>query len=130
MSGGDLHQTLLNCETQVWDALVSGDAEADSAALSEDFLGIYPDGFSGKAEHVGQMTGGPTVQHYALTDVRVMPLGKDHAAISYCADFVGLGQTDAARMYVTSIWRREAAGWINILSQDTPAGGQPGTDWV
>lgn len=126
----DLRETLLACETRVWEALVTGDAEADSAALSEDFLGIYPDGFSGKSDHVGQTGAGPGVQRYRLSEVRVIPLGADHAAISYAADFVGLGRTEERRMYVTSIWRRKGAGWINILSQDTPAGGQAGDDWV
>tara|TARA_R110002073_G_scaffold140173_1_gene290570 strand:+ start:67 stop:456 length:390 start_codon:yes stop_codon:yes gene_type:complete len=125
-----LHDTVLACESGVWEALVSGDIAADSAALAEDFLGIYPDGFSGKSDHIAQLTAGPSVQRYLLSDVRVLPLGAGHAAIVYCADFVGLGKTEASRMYVTSIWRHEAAGWINILSQDTPAGGVPGTDWV
>lgn len=125
-----LRDTLLACETRVWDALVTGDSASDSAALAEDFLGVYPDGFSGKADHVAPLATGPSVQRYSLSDVRIVPLGPDHAAIVYCADFVGFGKTEASRMYVTSIWRREAAGWINILSQDTPAGGTPGTDWV
>ena len=125
-----LRDTLLACETRVWDALVTGDSAADSAALAEDFLGVYPDGFSGKADHVAQLAAGPSVQRYSLSDVRIVPLGEDHAAISYCADFTGLGKTEASRMYVTSIWHRAGAGWINILSQDTPAGGVAGTDWV
>jgi len=125
-----LHEALLACESGIWEALVSGDIAADSAALAEDFLGIYPDGFAGKSDHIAQLTVGPSVQRYSLSEVRVVPLGARHAAISYCADFVGLGKTETSRMYVTSIWRREGAGWTNILSQDTPAGGRVGTDWV
>ena len=125
-----LRDTLLACETSVWEALVSGDASADGTALAEDFLGVYPDGFSGKADHVAQLAAGPSVQRYRLSDVRIVPLGPDHAAIVYCADFVGLGKKEASRMYVTSIWRAEDGRWINIHSQDTPAGGVAGVDWV
>ena len=125
-----LHEILLACESGIWEALVSGDIAADSAALAEDFLGVYPDGFSGKADHVAQLAAGPSVQRYRLSDVRIVPLGPDHAAIVYCADFVGLGKTEASRMYVTSIWRAEDGRWINIHSQDTPAGGVAGVDWV
>lgn len=125
-----LHDTLLACETGIWEALVKGDGSADSAALAEDFLGVYPDGFSGKADHVSQLAAGPTVRHYKLSDLHIIPLGPDHAAIVYCADFVGLGDDAASRMYVTSIWRAEGGRWINIHSQDTPAGGRAGVDWV
>jgi hypothetical protein len=41
-----------------------------------------------------------------------------------------LGSGNASRMYVTSIWQSEGGLWINIFSQDTPAGGRSGTDWV
>jgi len=125
-----LRDTLLACETRVWDALVTGDSAADSAALAEGFLGVYPDGFSGKADHVAQLAAGPSVRQYSLSDLRIIPLGPEHAAIVYCADYVGLGRDETSRMYVTSIWRAEGGRWINILSQDTPAGGVAGTDWV
>src|SRR5690606_14487082 len=52
---------LIACETAVWQALVSGDAEADRAALAADFLGVYPDGFAGRDAHAAQLSGGPTV---------------------------------------------------------------------
>jgi len=125
-----LRETLLACETGVWEALVKGDSAADSAALAEDFLGVYPDGFSGKAEHVAQLSAGPSVRQYKLSDLRIIPLGPKHAAIVYCADFVGLGKDGVSRMYVTSIWRAQAGRWVNIHSQDTPVGGSAGVDWV
>ena len=43
---------LAKCEEQVWEALVTGDQQADAAALDDSFLGVYPDGFSGKDAHV------------------------------------------------------------------------------
>ena len=121
MSG--LLDELLACETRVWEALVTGDAGADSAALSTDFLGVYPDGFAAKDSHTGQLSDGPTVLRYRLSQTRVMPLGPDHALLAYHAAYTRVGRGDSEEMYVSSIWRRDGAGWINVFSQDTPATG-------
>lgn len=116
---------LLACETRVWEALVTGDAAADAAALSADFLGVYPDGFAGKGDHAGQLADGPTVARFHLTDVQVKPLGADHALLAYCARYLRVGRAEEEEMYVSSIWRRSGEGWVNIFSQDTPATGIP-----
>lgn len=112
---------LQTCETQVWDALVRGDMQADSAALDAAFLGVYPDGFAGKDAHVAQLAKGPTVARFAISDTRVKALGGDFAVFSYRADYVRTGRTQIETMYVSSIWKRDGAGWINVFSQDTPA---------
>ena len=44
----ELLEELRLCEIEVWEALVRGDRQADDAALDDDFLGVYPDGFSEK----------------------------------------------------------------------------------
>ncbi|MGI3184424.1 DUF4440 domain-containing protein [Nioella aestuarii] len=118
-----LLEELLACESRVWEALVTGDAKADSAALSEDFLGVYPDGFAAKDSHIGQLSDGPTVLRYRLSQMRVMPLGSDHALLAYRAEYTRVGRGESEVMFVSSIWRRDGAGWINIFSQDTPATG-------
>ena len=114
---------LLAAERIVWDALVSGDAEAEDRVLADDFLGVYPDGFAGKADHVGQLANGPTVASYRLSDARVMPLGSSHAMLCYLAAYTRPGCKEEA-MYVSSVWQRRTEGWINIFSQDTPATGK------
>ena len=108
-------------ESRVWDALVSGDRQADAAALDDGFLGVYPDGFAGKNDHIQQLAHGPTMHSYELSQHRVLPLGDNHFVLSYRADFVRLNRTDAEAMYVSSIWKRIEQGWINVFSQDTPA---------
>lgn len=108
-------------EIRVWQALVEGDAQADANALSEDFLGVYPDGFSGKDAHVAQLAGGATVASFELTDCRVIPMGPSHALLAYCARYRRIGASQDEEMYVSSIWQRDGAGWINIFSQDTRA---------
>ncbi len=112
------------CESAVWDALVQGNQHADSAALADSFLGVYSDGFSGKTEHVQQLANGPVVQTYALSGMRVLPVGGNHALLAYRADFDRGGPEGPEAMYVSSIWQRTDDGWINIFSQDTPATAQ------
>lgn len=107
-------------EKQVWQALISGDKTADAALLSNDFVGVYPDGFAKKADHTDQLNQGPTVQSYTLDYLRIMQLGTDHAVLSYRSRFRRVGKTADEIMYVSSIWQREGNIWVNILSQDTP----------
>lgn len=116
-----LLEELLSCETRVWDALVIGDRQADAAALDDSFLGVYPDGFAAKADHVQQLAQGPTVKSYKLSRQRAVALGEDYAVLCYRAEFVRQDSADAEAMYVSSIWRRSEEGWINVFSQDTPA---------
>jgi len=112
---------LLACETAVWEALRAGDAVADAAALHADFIGVYSDGFAGKSDHVRQLDGGPTIASFALLEPRALPLGSDHASLSYRVAFTRIGQVEPEVMFVTSIWQRAGTGWVNLLSQDTPA---------
>jgi hypothetical protein len=116
-----LEQEILNLEWQVWEALVSGDADVDAASLADSFLGIYSDGFAVKADHVGQLAENPTVADYELSQTHFRTLGPDHCVLSYCATFVRAGHTASEVMYVTSIWEQSDGTWCNILSQDTPA---------
>lgn len=111
---------LLAAERAVWEALVQGDAQADAAALSDDFVGVYPDGIFGKAAHVAQLAAGPTVADYALTQVQSRALGPDHALLIYHASYRRPGVATPEAMYVSSIWQRAGPGWINVFSQDTP----------
>ena len=113
----------LALESKVWDALATGDGEADEQLLTEDFLGVYGSGFAGRNAHVAQLRSGPTVLRYELSEARVMSLSDDLVLLAYRADFV---PNDAAEnrtetMYITSIWRREGETWRNVFSQDTPA---------
>ena len=121
MDQSALLDVLEHCERAVWDALVTGDQQADAAALHPDFLGVYADGFAGKADHVRQLDRGPTVARYRLSDLRVLPLGGDHAVLSYRADFFRTGHADEEAMFVSSIWQRAGQGWVNVISQDTAA---------
>lgn len=118
----ELLDQLLAMETAVWAALVSGDTRSYRAALSEDFEGVYPDGFFGRETQLAVLTTGPTVAAFDLSEARARAVGEDHGLLSYHARFQRTGQTEWEAMRVSSLWRREGAGWINLFSQDTPAG--------
>lgn len=109
------------CEAAVWGALVRGDQQADDAALADSFLGVYSDGFAQKVDHVQQLRNGATMQSYELSMLRAMPLGTEHAVLSYRADFLRVGKAKSEAMYISSIWQRKSGSWINIFSQDTLA---------
>jgi len=112
----------LSLETRVWQALADGDAAADGALLAPDFLGVYATGFAGPAEHVAQLSGGPTVAAFALSDARLLPLGPDRALLAYRADYSRAGADRPEAMYVSSIWEARGDGWRNVFSQDTAEG--------
>ncbi len=113
-------QQLLELETTVWQALCDGNAAADLAMLTVDFLGVYPSGFAGRADHVGQLDHGPSVAEFALRDARILVIGPDAAILSYRAGFSRPGAPDWSEMYVSSLWERDPDGWRNRFSQDTP----------
>ena len=117
---------ILDLENAVWQALVTGDADADHALLLPEFLGVYPSGFSDRDGHSGQLSAGPSVQDYTLTDARLTPVGTEHVMLSYRADYRRIDVLARDVMYVSSLWQRSGSVWRNLFSQDTPA--EPGTD--
>lgn len=121
----DLKETLLALETRVWNALVEGDAEADGALLTVDFLGVYPDGFGDKADHIGQLEHGATVAQYRLSEVHVRSVSAEAALLIYRADYRRVGGAAWEAMLISSLWERRDGQWQNSFSQDTPLTGQP-----
>lgn len=112
---------ILTYERRVWDALMKGDAAADTALLHAAFMGVYPDGVADRSAHAGQLAQGPSIAAYSLSEVIVKPLGDEHALICYRATFRRTTRDSFEQMFVSSIWQRQDDGWINIFSQDTPA---------
>jgi len=112
----------LELETKVWEALVSGDMQADASLLADDFLGVYSSGMAGKEEHAAQLEGGPTVADYALSDSRIMVLAEDIVLLTYLARWTRIANGKQEAMYITSIWKKTGQAWLNIFSQDTKTG--------
>jgi len=113
--------TFLALESTVWQALVDGDPAADAAALSDDFLGVYPSGFAGRTAHAAQLEDGPTVVSYALSQARLLALSPSMVMLAYRADYARPGAEPAA-MYISSLWCERDGTWVNVFSQDTPIG--------
>jgi hypothetical protein len=109
-------------ERGVWDALIAGDADADRAALAPEFVGVYPTGFANADEHVGQLSGGPTVQRYTVAEARVVEVADGHVMLSYLATYRRPGRSEDEAMYVSSLWSLRSDRWVNVFSQDTPIG--------
>ena len=118
--------TFVALETEVWQALVDGDAQADERLLSADFVGVYPTGFATREDHVEQLDNAPSVTSFALSETRMMHVADDAVMLSYRSDFVRpptAGQATGSNhiWYVSSLWRHRDDRWINTFSQDTPA---------
>jgi hypothetical protein len=117
---------LVRLETEVWQALVDGDAEADARLLADDFVGVYPTGFAGRDDHAGQLAGGATVEWFELSEERMIVVSDDALLLTYRAVYVRVGETaHAETMYVSSLWCRRDGRWVNVFSQDTPETGIP-----
>jgi hypothetical protein len=118
-------EDFIRLEAEVWCALVSGDAAADTRLLSHDFLGVYPTGFADRSDHAGQLNDGPTVVEFTLSDERLLVLSDSAVLLSYRADYRRAPRaegTELETMYVSSLWCRRDGRWVNVFSQDTPSG--------
>ncbi len=111
---------ILSLEKQVWTALVEGNAQADRALLTPDFLGVYPSGFANRDDHVGQFADAPTMKEYELSDIRLRVLSADVVLLSYRADYLRPDTETWEAMLISSLWERRHDVWINSFSQDTP----------
>jgi hypothetical protein len=126
-AGGLGIDDFMRLETSVWEALMGGDADADGRLLSTDFVGLYPTGFAGREDHVGQLSNGPTVAEFRLTEERLLVLSDTAVVLAYRAEYLRAGRASTSEheaMYVSSIWCRRDGEWVNVFSQDTPASGE------
>lgn len=118
-------------EVEVWEALRRGDAAADERLLAPDFLGVYPTGFAGRSDHVGQLANGPTVATFRLSETRMIAISPRDVLLSYRADWRRTGSADTDpgdAMYISSLWSERNGRWVNVFSQDTPVDPSVGLD--
>ncbi|UNK71454.1 nuclear transport factor 2 family protein [Microbacterium sp. H1-D42] len=107
-------------ESRVWEALVSGDADADRELLSADFVGVYPTGFAVRDDHVAELAGGPSMASYAISEARIVDVAPSTVMLCYRADYLAFGGTTREAMYISSLWQERDGRWWNTFSQDTP----------
>jgi len=114
-------EDLVALESRVWRALRDGDGDADRTLLAEDFLGVYPTGFSDRAGHVGQLAKGPTVATFEICNPQMLIVGDYHVMLAYRAEFCRPGEASQPEtMFVSSLWARRNGRWENRFSQDSP----------
>lgn len=114
---------ILTLETRVWEAMVLGDRQLDAHVLANSFLGVYPSGFAGKADHCDQLRDGPVVAEYRLSSARLRCIGNAAALLSYRASYRSSGSAEWKVMLISSLWEKEGGKWLNTFSQDTPETG-------
>ena len=120
-AAGPTIDEIVALETAVWVALRDGDVATDDQMLSDDFLGVYPTGFAGKADHTGQLHDGPTIESFTLDAPVLKVITADDVLLAYDAGYRRPGGPQE-RMYVSSLWSRRDGEWRNVFSQDTPPG--------
>src|SRR4051794_3408888 len=91
-------------ESRVWDALVSGDADADRELLSDDFVGVFPTGFANRADHADDLADGPSIASFIITDARLIDVSEDAALLCYRADYRRPGHSIDEVMFISSLW--------------------------
>jgi hypothetical protein len=111
-------------ESQVWNALSRGDADADHALLSSDFLGVYATGFADRSDHTDQLADGPTVASYSITNPRLIHVSDSAVLLCYRAECRARSGADET-MYISSLWTERDGRWLNTFSQDTLASAEP-----
>ena len=123
MSARDL-TSLLALERRVWEALRTGDVDADLDLLAPGFLGVYPSGYGDRSDHVARLADGPTVASYDIADTRLITIAAGYVLLAYRASYRRSGSDVTETMYVSSLWSQLGGRWVNVFSQDTPAGDQ------
>ena len=99
-----------------------GDATAQKDLLADNFLGVYETGFDDRVGHCNDLSDGPIVADYELSQARIMVLSEGMVLLSYFSTsrfFEDGSPGETKGMYISSIWRQFGAVWKNIFSQDT-----------
>jgi hypothetical protein len=114
---------LIALERRGWDALSSGAGEAERfyrEVLADRALFVLPGGLvlAGRGEILESMGGEPWAG-YELSDIRVLEIAGDTAAIAYRAAARRDGHPGYAAL-CTSTYRRAASSWQLVLHQQTP----------
>jgi hypothetical protein len=117
-------QQFVTLESQVWEAFVAGDAQADARVLADNFIGVYSTGFSNRAEHCSALRNGPIAQRYEIQDPRILVLSDSLVMLMYLAVWERANSAPGRvpkKMYISSLWQNADGHWKNVFSQDTKA---------
>jgi RNA polymerase sigma factor (sigma-70 family) len=117
----ELMDTLMTLEKRSWEATKKKDIETLRKLCAQDYVAIISDG--SRLTFDGFIALFPLfeVKSYAISDVRVLPVGPDVAILIYKAktQTAVLGMTVKEVSQFTSTWARRDGEWRNVLYQET-----------
>jgi hypothetical protein len=116
----DLEATLLELETEGWEAL-SSDRGADhyDAALTDDAVMVVPGTVLSREDALTGIREAPPWSDFRIEDPRVVRLGADAAALTYRATASRAGQPPYVAI-MTTAFVRSGTSWKVALHQQTP----------
>jgi hypothetical protein len=114
---------LVRLEHDGWKALCNGTA-ADFYAevMTDDAVMVLANGMvMDRDQVVDALAGSPAWDSYEMSDVRVVPLGSDSAALVYRAEARRMGSDEPVIAVMTSVYVADGDTWRLALYQQTPA---------
>ena len=124
----EFEQMLVDLEQRAWKEEKNHNAEFFRDVMADEFLAAEPDGKRyTKAEALALI---PTVQlsSFALTDMKVVRLGRDAAIITYRAQITGQweGRQATYEFLASTAWVRRGTKWKMAFHQKTVVPGSTG----
>jgi len=115
-------EEIVSLERRGWDALAEGGAAAPrfyADVLSDNPMFVFPGGFVlDDRDAILDSMSGPGWSNYDLSDLRVLPVGKDAAVVVYRAEADREGQHYTATC--SSTYVRRDGTWQLCLHQQSP----------
>ncbi len=118
-----LKDTLVALEKQSWVAWQGHDAGFFAGFLSDDHVEVGPRGILGKADIVaGVGSSACKVESYAVDSFKFTRVAEDTALLAYRAEQKTTcgGFAVPSPAWVSSLYVKRGARWVNVLYQQTP----------
>jgi len=122
-SGGEtLQEQIVAQERAGLDSLKTGDLTAFVNSIADEAVFVDALGPAGKAE-IAQHTAEFRLHDYTMAGLKFVPLSADSGLIVYLLTMTGTthGKEFAAKVHVSSLWRRRGGAWTCMFSQETAA---------
>lgn len=111
---------LLDLEEGFWNSAGHGDYYAEHMAAEG--LYVLPVGVMDRETTVDAMSRAEPWKEFRFSDVRILDLGDDEAAVCYRAE-ASRGEDDSYTALISSVYTRIAGDWKLTLHQQTPIDG-------
>jgi hypothetical protein len=111
---------LLELETGFWSSAGDGDFYREHMAAHG--ICVLPVGMMDKDETVAAIEQSEPWTEFELSDVKILDLGDDEAALCYRADAARNGGSHGYRALISSVYTKLSGRWKLTLHQQTPFG--------